>query len=46
VRFEAIRYPGTRHGFNNDTPPRFDERAARQAWSRAIALLDRALHRL
>jgi carboxymethylenebutenolidase len=43
VRFEAYRYPGTQHGFNNDTTPRFDENAAKQAWDRAIALFKRTL---
>jgi carboxymethylenebutenolidase len=43
VRFEAITYPGTQHGFNNDTTPRFDENAARQAWSRTVALFNRTL---
>src|SRR5947209_5432301 len=31
-KFEAFRYPGTQHGFNNDTTPRFDAGAAGQAW--------------
>jgi carboxymethylenebutenolidase len=43
VRFEAFKYPGTQHGFNNDTTPRFDEAAARQAWMRTIALFNRTL---
>ncbi len=29
VKFEAFTYPGTQHGFNNDTTPRYDEAAAR-----------------
>jgi carboxymethylenebutenolidase len=43
VRFEALRYAGTQHGFNNDTTPRFDEAAARQAWGRTLALFNRVL---
>ena len=43
VRFQAFRYPGTEHGFNNDTTPRFDEGAARQAWGRTVALFNRTL---
>lgn len=43
VRFAAYRYPGTQHGFNNDTTPRFDENAAKQAWDRAIAMFKRTL---
>ena len=29
----AFIYPGTQHGFNNDTTPRYDEAAAKLAWS-------------
>jgi len=36
-RYEMHRYPGTQHGFNNDTTPRFDAAAAGQAWQRTIA---------
>ena len=43
VRFEAFRYTGTQHGFNNDTTPRFDEASARQAWARTIALFNATL---
>ncbi|MEP6874142.1 MAG: dienelactone hydrolase family protein [Burkholderiales bacterium] len=43
VKFEAVRYPGTQHGFNNDTTPRYDEAAAKQAWSRTVALFNRTL---
>jgi carboxymethylenebutenolidase len=37
VRYEAHIYPGTQHGFNNDTTPRFDEKAAALAWERTMA---------
>ena len=37
VRFAAHRYPGTQHGFNNDTTPRYDAPAARLAWERTVA---------
>jgi carboxymethylenebutenolidase len=30
-------YPGTQHGFHNDTTPRYDEGAAKLAWSRTLA---------
>ena len=43
VKFEMAKYPGTQHGFNNDTTPRFDEAAAKQAWGRTIALFNRTL---
>ncbi|MFG6447892.1 dienelactone hydrolase family protein [Roseateles sp. BYS180W] len=36
-RYEAHLYPGTQHGFNNDTTPRFDQAAAQLAWSRTLA---------
>jgi len=42
-RYEAHRYPGTQHGFNNDTTPRFDAGAAGQAWQRTIAFFNRTL---
>lgn len=39
VRYTMVQYPGTQHGFNNDTTPRYDAAAAQQAWSRTIAFL-------
>ncbi len=42
-RFEAFKYPGTQHGFNNDTTPRYDAAAAQQAWARTLALFNRTL---
>jgi carboxymethylenebutenolidase len=42
-RFEAFKYPGTQHGFNNDTTPRFDAAAAGEAWQRTIAFFNRTL---
>jgi carboxymethylenebutenolidase len=33
---EGYVYPGTQHGFHNDTTPRYDEAAAKLAWSRAL----------
>jgi carboxymethylenebutenolidase len=44
VRYEAYVYPGTQHGFNNDTTPRYDPAAAKLAWQRAVAFLKRTLH--
>jgi carboxymethylenebutenolidase len=43
VPFEAVRYPGTQHGFNNDTTPRYDDAAAKKAWERTIGLFNSAL---
>jgi carboxymethylenebutenolidase len=37
--YEAFTYPGTQHGFNNDTTPRYDEKAAKLAWERSVAFL-------
>jgi carboxymethylenebutenolidase len=37
VEYEHFVYPGAEHGFNNDTTPRYDEAAAKLAWSRTIA---------
>lgn len=34
VDYERHLYPGTQHGFNNDTTPRYDEAAAQIAWKR------------
>jgi carboxymethylenebutenolidase len=30
------RYPGTQHGFHNDTTPRFEPEQARTAWNRTL----------
>jgi len=35
--YEAHLYPGTNHGFHNDTTPRFNPDAAKLAWDRTIA---------
>jgi len=43
VKYEAYTYPGTQHGFNNDTTPRYDEAAARLAWQRTMAFFDKHL---
>ena len=37
VKYQAHFYPGTQHGFHNDTTPRYDEVAAKLAWSRTLA---------
>lgn len=37
VRYAAHQYPGTQHGFNNDTTPRFDAAAAKLSWDRTLA---------
>ncbi|MEF7616197.1 dienelactone hydrolase family protein [Aquincola sp. MAHUQ-54] len=43
VPYEAQVFPGTQHGFNNDTTPRYDQAAARSAWQRTLALFNRTL---
>jgi len=37
AKYEAFVYPGVEHGFNNDTTPRFDAKAAALAWQRTLA---------
>ena len=41
VRYERHLYPGTQHGFNNDTTPRYDAAAAKLAWQRTLAHLNK-----
>ena len=43
VRYEAHKYPGTGHGFNNDTTPRYDEKAAKLAWERTVQFFNKHL---
>jgi len=44
VRYQLFIYPGTQHGFNNDTTPRYDEAAAALAWSRTMDFFKKNLH--
>jgi carboxymethylenebutenolidase len=37
VPYERHLYPGTQHGFHNDTTPRYDAAAAKLAWDRTLA---------
>jgi carboxymethylenebutenolidase len=43
VRYQAFIYPGTQHGFNNDTTPRYDPAAARLAWQRTVDFFNQQL---
>jgi carboxymethylenebutenolidase len=43
VRYERHLYPGTQHGFNNDTTPRYDAAAAKLAWQRTLELFEKNL---
>ena len=37
VRYEMYTYPGTQHGFHNNSTPRYQEAAAKLSWERTIA---------
>ncbi len=43
AKYQMYMYPGTNHGFHNDTTPRYDEAAAKLAWSRTLALFNEQL---
>jgi carboxymethylenebutenolidase len=43
VKYQMFMYPGTEHGFNNDTTPRYNKDAAAQAWKRTMDLFNSAL---
>jgi len=43
VTYERHFYPGTQHGFNNDTTPRYDAAAAKLAWERTISFFKKHL---
>ncbi len=41
--YEAHIYPGTHHGFHNDSTPRYDEAAAKLAWERTLGWFNKYL---
>ena len=41
--FEMHTYPGTRHGFHNNSTPRYDKEQAAIAWDRTIAFFKKHL---
>ena len=43
IRYDAHVYPGTGHGFHNDTTPRYDEAQAKIAWDRTVAFFKKHL---
>ncbi|QDH70271.1 dienelactone hydrolase family protein [Marilutibacter alkalisoli] len=43
VKYELFQPEGTLHGFNNDTTPRYDEKAANDAWAKLLVLFERTL---
>jgi carboxymethylenebutenolidase len=44
IKYEMYTYPGTQHGFNNDTTPRYDKAAATLAWQRTMGFFKQHLH--
>ena len=43
VPYTMHMYEGAQHGFNNDTTPRYDEKAAKLAWTRTIEFFNKNL---
>jgi len=43
VQYEAFIYPGTQHGFHNNSTPRHNEAAAKLAWERTVAFFKKHL---
>jgi carboxymethylenebutenolidase len=43
VPHQAYVYPGTQHGFHNNSTPRYNEAAAKLAWERTIAFFKKNL---
>ncbi len=43
VPHEMHKYPGTQHGFHNNSTPRYNEAAAKLAWERTIAFFKKHL---
>jgi carboxymethylenebutenolidase len=43
VPHEGHVYKGANHGFHNDTTPRYDEAAAKEAWQRTLGWFDKYL---
>ena len=43
--YAVYQPPDTQHGFHNDTTPRYDADAAREAWKRTLALFERTLRK-
>jgi carboxymethylenebutenolidase len=41
VPHEGHVYPRANHGFHNDTTPRYDEAAAKEAWRRTLDWFDK-----
>jgi carboxymethylenebutenolidase len=43
VRYEIHVYPGTQHGFHNNSTPRYNEAAAKLSWDRTVAFFQKHL---
>ena len=43
IRYREYTYPNVYHGFHNDTTPRYDDEAAKLAWSRTLAFFNENL---
>jgi carboxymethylenebutenolidase len=43
VQYEMHMYPGTQHGFHNNSTPRYHEPSAKPAWERTIAFFKKHL---
>jgi carboxymethylenebutenolidase len=43
VSFESHAYPGTQHGFHNNSTPRYSEAAAKLSWDRTMAFFRKHL---
>ncbi len=43
VSYEMHMYPGTQHGFHNDSTPRYNEPAAKLAWERTMTFFRKHL---
>src|SRR5256884_1453297 len=43
VPYEMYMYPGTQHGFHNNSTPRYHEASAKLAWERTIAFFKKHL---
>jgi carboxymethylenebutenolidase len=40
---EVHKYPGTQHGFHNNSTPRYNEAAAKLSWERTVAFFKKTL---
>jgi carboxymethylenebutenolidase len=43
INFEMHKYPGTQHGFHNNSTPRYNEAAAKLSWERTMAFFKKNL---